>query len=211
MISPGDKLAEMIVQATLRLKVGVKNRDIFVIGQKAVSKSGGELVDISNLKPSPRAIELARKTGRSAGFIDLVLRNTSKVVRADKTALIVRTRRGWTCLNAGVDKSNVKGASTFALLPRDPDASARQLRSKINRMTGKNVGVIITDTHSRPFRLGQVEETIGIAGISPFVDYRGSKDLFGYELRFKNVRFQDQARSSALVVSRREDLFRGTL
>jgi len=243
LISPGDKLAEMIVQATLRLKVGVKNRDIFVIGQKAVSKSGGELVDISNLKPSPRAIELARKTGRSAGFIDLVLRNTSRVVRADKTALIVRTRQGWTCLNAGVDKSNVKGASTFALLPRDPDASARQLRSKISRMTGKNVGVIITDTHSRPFRLGQVEETIGIAGISPFVDYRGSKDLFGYELRFKNVavadelagaaelvmgqgreatpaaivrglrrvRFQDRARSSALVVSGREDLFRGTL
>ncbi len=243
MLGPGDRLAEMIVQTALRLKVGVKNRDIFVIGQKAVSKSEGELVDVSNMKPSPRAIELARKTGRSAAFIDLVLRNTSKIVRADKTALIVRTRQGWTCLNAGVDKSNVKGTSTFALLPKDPDASARKLRSSISRMTGKTVGVIITDTHSRPFRLGQVEETIGIAGISPFIDYRGSKDLFGYELRFKNVavadelagaaelvmgqgreatpaaiirglrrvRFQHRARSSALVVTRREDLFRGTL
>jgi len=243
LIGPGDRLAEMVVQAALRLRVGVRNGDILVIGQKAVSKSEGELVDISNLKPSARAMELARKTGRSAAFVDLVLRNSSKVVRADKTALIVRTRQGWTCLNAGVDKSNVKGDSTFALLPRDPDASARRVRSSISRMTGKNIGVIITDTHSRPFRLGQVEETIGIAGISPFIDYRGSKDLFGYELRFKNVavadelagaaelvmgqgreatpaaivrglrriRFQERPRSSALVVSRREDLFRGTL
>ena len=243
MIKPGDMLAEMIIQTAIRLKIGVKNGDIFVIGQKAVSKSEGELVDISNIKPSPRAVKLSRRTGRAAGFVDLVLRNTSKVLRADKTALLVRTRQGWTCLNAGVDKSNVKGPSTFALLPRNPDFSARKVRSTIRSMTGKNVGVIITDTHSRPFRLGQVEETIGIAGISPFVDYRGSKDLFGYQLRFKNVavadelagaaelvmgqgreatpaaiirglrrvRFQDRARSSGLVVSRREDLFRGTL
>ena len=243
MVKPGDNLAEMIVQTTARLKVGIKAGDILVIGQKAVSKSEGELVDISSVKPSFRAVGLSKRTGRPPGFVDLVLRNTSKVVRADKTALIVRTRQGWTCLNAGVDKSNVQGASTFALLPKNPDASARVLRTSIMRMTGKDIGIIITDTHSRPFRMGQVEETIGIAGINPFIDYRGSKDLFGYELRFKNVaiadelagaaelvmgqgkertpaaivrglrrvRFQARARSSVLVVSRREDLFRGTL
>lgn len=243
LVRPGDKLASLILETVGRLRVGVKNGDVFVIGQKAVSKSEGQLVDTNDVKPSPRAVELGRRTGRNPSFVELVLRDTSRVLRADRSALIVRTKHGWTCLNAGVDKSNVKGPSTFALLPKEPDASARRLRSAIKRKTGKMVGVIITDTHSRPFRLGQVEETIGIAGISPFVDYRGSTDLFGYELRFKNVavadelagaaelvmgqgreatpaaivrglgrvRFREQARSSSLVVSKREDLFRGTL
>src|SRR5215467_12802199 len=243
LIKPGDKLAELIITTAKRLGVAVKERDVIVIGQKAVSKSEGELVDINGMKPSTRALAVAKKTGRIPGFVDLVLRSTSKVVRADKTGFVVRTKKGWTCLNAGVDKSYVKGDSTYALLPKDPDASARRLRARIKHLTGKNVGVIITDTHSRPFRLGQVEETIGIAGISPFVDYRGSTDLFGYELRFKNVavadelaaaaelvmgqgseatpaaiirglrriRFQERAQSSSLVVSLREDLFRGTL
>ncbi len=243
LVGPGDDLAGLIVETAEKLKVGVKDRDVFVIGQKVVSKSEGQLLDLSSVNPSHRAIELARRTRRNPSFVELVLRNTSKVVRADKSALIVRTKQGWTCLNAGVDKSNVEGPSTFALLPNDPDASARRLRAAIRQKTGKIVGVIITDTHSRPFRLGQVEETIGIAGMSPFVDYRGSTDLFGYELRFKNVavadelagaaelvmgqgceatpaaivrglgrvRFQERARSSDLVVSRREDLFRGTL
>jgi len=243
LVKPGDKLAHFIVTTARKLGVGLRERDVLVIGQKAVSKSEGELVDIRHIKASIRATEIAKKTARIPEFVDLVLRNTSTVVRADKTALIVRTKQGWTCLNAGVDKSNVKGDSTYALLPKNPDASARKLRSAIKSITGKTVGVVITDTHSRPFRLGQVEETIGIAGISPFVDYRGSTDLFGYELRFKNVavadeiagaaelvmgqgkeatpaaivrglrrvRFQERARSSTLVVSRREDLFRGTL
>ena len=243
LVQPGDNLAELIVQTAKRLKVGVKEGDVLVIGQKAVSKSEGRLVNVDKVSPSPRASNLAKKTGRTAGFVELVLRDTNKVVRADRSALIVRTKHGWTCLNAGVDKSNVKGPLTFALLPENPDASARKIRGLIKRLTGRTIGVIITDTHSRPFRLGQVEETIGIAGLDPFVDYRGSTDLFGYELRFKNVavadelagaaelvmgqgreavpaaivrglrrvRFRERARSSVLVVSRREDLFRGTL
>jgi coenzyme F420-0:L-glutamate ligase / coenzyme F420-1:gamma-L-glutamate ligase len=243
LIQPGDKLAQLLVKTAEQLRVGVKNRDVFVIGQKAVSKSEGQLVAVDHVRPSRKASELAKMTGKSPGFVELVLRDSRRVMRADKLALIVRTKRGWTCLNAGIDKSNVKGPLTVALLPRDPDGSAFRIRQEIKRCTGKTVGVIITDTHSRPFRLGQVEETIGIAGLSPFVDYRGSKDLFGYELRFKNVavadelagtaelvmgqgreavpaaivrglarvRFQNRARSSDLVVSRREDLFRGTL
>ncbi len=243
LIRPGDRLADLIVETAKRLRVGIRQGDVLVIGQKAVSKSEGQLVDISQALPSARAVELGKRTGRNPGFVDLVLRDTSKVVRADKIALIVRTRHGWTCLNAGVDKSNVKGPFTFALVPENPDASARGIRKRVRELTGRNVAVIISDTHSRPFRLGQVEETIGIAGMNPFVDYRGKRDLFGYQLRFKNVavadelaaaaelvmgqgreatpaaivrglrrvRFQERARSSGLVVSRREDLFRGTL
>ena len=243
LIRQGDKLAELIVKAAGNLGVKIRHRDVLVIGQKAVSKSEGCLVDVDHVQPSHRALDLAMKTGRAPGFVEIVLRDTEKVVRADRSALIVRTKHGWTCLNGGVDKSNVKGLLTFALLPENPDASARKIRNQIRALTGRNVGVIITDTHSRPFRLGQVEEIIGIAGLNPLVDYRGKRDLFGYQLRFKNVavadelaaaaelvmgqgregvpaaivrgvtrvRFQEQARSKSLVVSRQEDLFRGTL
>jgi coenzyme F420-0:L-glutamate ligase/coenzyme F420-1:gamma-L-glutamate ligase len=243
LIRPGDNLAQLLVDAAGRVKAGIRKGDVLVVGQKVVSKSEGRLVDIDQVTPSRRARDLARRTSRSAGFVEMVLKDSKRVVQADKTRLIVTTRHGWTCLNGGVDKSNVKGPVTYALLPRNPDASARGLRNRIRKLTGHSVGVIICDTHSRPFRLGQVEETIGLAGLSPFVDYRGEKDLFGYQLRFKNVaiadelaaaaelvmgqgreripaaivrgmkriRFQDRARSSGLVVSRREDLFRGTL
>jgi len=243
LIRPGDKLAELILAAAKDIGIGIRQNDVLVIGQKAVSKAEGRIVDIEKIHPSSKARSVARKTGRTPGFVELVLKESQRINRADKTALIVTTKQGWTCLNAGVDKSNVEGPLTFALLPKDPDASARMLRSQIRRLTGRTVGVIVTDTHSRPFRLGQVEETIGLAGLSPFVDYRGQSDLFGYQLRFKNVaiadeiasaaelvmgqgreavpvaivrglkriRFQERARSSGLVVSRHEDLFRGTL
>ena len=115
-------------------------------------------------------------------------------------ALIVTTKHGWTCLNAGVDKSNVKGDQNYALLPTNPDASARKIRNRIRRLTGKTIGVIITDTHSRPFRLGQVEETIGIAGLKPHADYRGQRDLFGYQLKFKNVALADEVAGAAELV-----------
>ncbi len=243
LIRPGDNLARLLVDAARRVKAGIRKGDVLVVGQKAVSKSEARLVDIDQVRPSNKALELARRTSRNPGFVEIVLKDSKKVVAADKTRLIVTTKQGWTCLNGGVDKSNVKGPVTYALLPTNPDGSARRLRNQIRKLTGRSVGVIICDTHSRPFRLGQVEETIGLAGLNPFVDYRGKKDLFGYQLRFKNVaiadelasaaelvmgqgreripaalvrgmkrvKFQDQARSSGLVVSRREDLFRGTL
>jgi coenzyme F420-0:L-glutamate ligase/coenzyme F420-1:gamma-L-glutamate ligase len=243
LIRPGDNLAQLLVDAARRVKAGIRKGDVLVVGQKAVSKSEARLVDIDQVKPSNKALKLARTTSRNPGFVEIVLKDSKKVVAADKTRLIVTTKQGWTCLNGGVDKSNVKGPVTYALLPTNPDGSARRLRNQIRKLTGRSVGVIICDTHSRPFRLGQVEETIGLAGLNPFVDYRGKKDLFGYQLRFKNVaiadelasaaelvmgqgreripaalvrgmkrvKFQDQARSSGLVVSRREDLFRGTL
>ena len=132
--------------------------------------------------------------------MEVVLRDAKKVLKADKEALIVTTKHGWTCLNGGVDKSNVQGPVTYALLPEDPDASARKLKGRIKRLTGRTVGVIICDTHSRPFRRGQVEVTIGVAGLNPMVDYRGQRDLFGYQLRFKNVAVTDELASAAELV-----------
>ena len=196
----GDDLARIIVSRAKQLGFGIKNRDLVVIGQKAVSKAEGRIIDTSDVKPSAKAAKIAKKTGKSPQFVEIVLRESSKVLRADKDGFIVRTKRGATCLNAGVDKSNVKGDTTYALLPQDPDASARRLRKRIEQLTGKQVGVVICDTRSRPFRKGQVEESIGVAGLNPLIDYRGQKDLFGYTLRFKNVSLADELASAAELV-----------
>ena len=200
LIKPGDDLPRLIVESARRLGWGIREKDVLVVGQKAVSKAEGRLVDIVSVRPSKRAMVIARKTGRKPGFVQIVLKDSKKVVRADKMALIVTTKHGWTCLNAGVDKSNVKGDQNYALLPTNPDASARKIRSRMRRLTGKEIGVIVTDTHSRPFRLGQVEETIGIAGLKPHADYRGQRDLFGYQLRFKNVALADEVAGAAELV-----------
>ena len=200
LLQEGDDLARIIVERAEKLGVGIRNRDLVVVGQKAVSKAEGRIIDVSDVTPSVRAVKIARKTGKHPGFIEIVLRESSKVLRADKDAFIVRTKRGATCLNAGVDKSNVKGDSTYALLPQDPDASARRLRKRIRQLTGRQVGVVICDTRSRPFRKGQVEESIGVAGLNPLIDYRGQKDLFGYTLRFKNVAIADELASAAELV-----------
>jgi coenzyme F420-0:L-glutamate ligase/coenzyme F420-1:gamma-L-glutamate ligase len=200
LLREGDDLAGIIVSRAKKLGVGIRNRDLVVIGQKAMSKSEGRIVDIGDVTPSARAAKIAKKTGKSPGFVEIVLRESSKVLRADKDAFIVRTKRGATCLNAGVDKSNVKGDSTYALLPQDPDASARRMRKRIQELTGKEVAVVICDTRSRPFRKGQVEESIGVAGLNPLIDYRGQKDLFGYTLRFKNVAIADELASAAELV-----------
>jgi len=200
LLKEGDDLAAIIVSRARKLGVGIRNRDLVVIGQKAVSKAEGRIIDINDVSPSARAARIAKKTGKSPGFVEVVLRESSKVLRADKDAFIVRTKREATCLNAGVDKSNVKGNSTYALLPQDPDASARRLRKRIRQLTGKQVGVVICDTRSRPFRKGQIEESIGVAGLNPLIDYRGQKDLFGYTLRFKNVAIADELASAAELV-----------
>ena len=200
LLKKGDDLALMIVARAKALRIGIRNRDVLVIGQKAVSKAEGRIVDVGEVKPSARAIHIAKRTGKRPEFVEVVLGESSKVLRADGDAFIVTTKTGATCLNAGVDKSNVKGDTVYALLPRNPDASARKLMRRIKTLTGKTVGVIICDTRSRPFRLGQIEECIGIAGLNPIVDYRGQKDLFGYTLRFKNVALADELASAAELV-----------
>jgi coenzyme F420-0:L-glutamate ligase / coenzyme F420-1:gamma-L-glutamate ligase len=200
LLNKGDDLAGLIVKRARKLGAGIKNRDVLVVGQKAISKAEGRIVDTRQVKPSARALTIGKKTGRKPEFVELVLKDSKRIVRADKKALIVTTRTGATCLNGGVDKSNVKGDTVYALLPQDPDASARHLAKRVKLLTGKKVGVVVCDTRSRPFRRGQVEECIGVASISPLVDYRGQKDLFGYRLRFKNVALADELASAAELV-----------
>ena len=200
LLKQGDDLAALIVARAKTKGVGIRNRDVLVVGQKAVSKIEGRVVDITRVRPSLRALRIGKRTGKRPEFVEIVLRDASRVLRADSEAFIVTTKAGVTCLNGGVDKSNVKGEDMFALLPSNPDVSARRLMRKIKNFTGKNIGVVICDTRSRPFRRGQVEECIGVAGLNPLIDYRGQKDLFGYTLRFKNVALADELASAAELV-----------
>lgn len=199
-VKGGDDLAELIVKAAQKQGVSIEDGDILVVAQKIVSKAEGRVFRLKNVKPSEKAEKLAETTLKDPDFVELVLQASRKIVKASPDILIVENENGIICINAGVDKSNVEGEDSYALLPRDSDESARRIRKKIMEVTGKNVAVIISDTYSRPFRKGQVEFAIGIAGIYPFRDYRGEKDLYNYVLKVKNIAVVDEIAAAAELV-----------
>jgi coenzyme F420-0:L-glutamate ligase/coenzyme F420-1:gamma-L-glutamate ligase len=197
LIKHGDNIAKIIVETARRNGLEIEDGDIIVVAQKILSKAEGRIVNLKEVVPSEKAKEIAEKTGKSPKFVELVLRETRDVVKASGEILLVEDVRGLVCINAGIDKSNVEGESNFALLPEDPDASAEKCRKEIRRLTGKDVAIIICDTYSRPFRRGQVNFAIGLAGIKPFKDYRGKRDLYGYILKVKNVAVVDEIAAAA--------------
>lgn len=197
LIKPGDSIAEIIIKTVSKNGLKIEDGDIIVIAQKVFSKAERRIVKLEEVVPSDKAEEIAKITGKNPKFAELVLEETSRIVKASPEAFIVEDKRGLICINAGIDKSNVKGRGNFALLPENPDASALKCRLEIKRLTAKNVAVIISDTYSRPFRRGQVNFAIGIAGIKPFKDYRGKEDLFGIVLKVKNVAVVDEIAAAA--------------
>jgi coenzyme F420-0:L-glutamate ligase/coenzyme F420-1:gamma-L-glutamate ligase len=199
-IKNGDDIAELIVKAAEKQGIFIEDGDVLVVAHKIVSKAEGKVFRLKDVKPSEEARKLAKITSKDPNFVELVLQSAHKIVKASPETLIVETKSGIVCINAGIDKSNVKGKDAYAVLPPDPDASARRIRQKIMELTGKRVGVIISDTYSRPFRKGQVEFAIGIAGINPFKDYRGQKDLYNYVLRVKNIAIADEIAAAAELV-----------
>jgi len=197
LVKTGDNLAKLIVDAMKREDVSLNDGDIIAIAQKVVSKAEGRIFRLRDVNPSERAEEIAKVTMKDPRLVELILRETGKVVKASPQILIVEGKNGLVCMNAGIDKSNVQGDDAYAFLPQDPDDSARRIRSEITKLTGRNVAVVICDTYSRPFRRAQVEFAIGVAGIDPFKDYRGQKDLFGYVLKVKKVAIADEIASAA--------------
>ncbi len=200
MIKAGDDLASLIVSAAKNNRVEIEDEDVVVVAQKVISKAEGRVVQLDKVTPSERALEIAKKTRRNPRLVELVLRESKRFLKASRQILIVEDQRDIVSINAGIDKSNVEGANSYALLPLDPDESARRLRSRIMKLTGKKVGVIISDTYSRAFRRGQVNFVIGLAGIAPFFDYRGTKDLFGYVLQVKFSAVADELASATELV-----------
>jgi len=197
LVETGDNLAKLIVETMKREDVSLSDGDIIAIAQKIVSKAEGRIVRLRDVNPSEKAKEIAKATLKDPRLVELILRETGKIVKASPQIFIVENKKGLISINAGVDKSNVKGADAYALLPLDPDESARRIRPEISKLTGKKVAVVICDTYSRPFRRAQVEFVIGIAGIDPFKDYRGQEDLFGYVLKVKRVAIADEIASAA--------------
>jgi len=197
LIESGDDIAEIIVRTARKNDLKIEEGDVIVAAQKIFSKAEERVMSLKAVVPSKKAEEVAKRTGKSAKFVELVLEETRSLLKASTETLLVRDKRGLICINAGIDKSNVEGRGNFALLPEKPDESADECRRKIKELTGKNVALIMCDTYSRPFRRGQVNFAIGLSGIKPFKDYRGKKDLFGQTLKVKNVAVADEIAAAA--------------
>jgi len=197
LIKNGDDVAKITVETAGKNGLKIEDGDVIAIAQKIFSKAEKRVIRLRDVVPSRKAKEIGKLTGKSPRFVELILRETKDIVKASREVLLVEDKRGLICINAGVDKSNVEGRSNFALLPENPDESAEKFRMEITKLTGKNVATIVCDTYSRPFRRGQVNFAIGVAGIKPFKDYRGKKDLFGQTLKVKNVAVVDEIAAAA--------------
>jgi len=197
LITGGDDLAKIIIETAEKNGLKIENGDVIAVAQKIFSKAEKRVVRLRDVTFSENAEEIARITGKGPKFVELVLKETKNIVKASREVLLVEDKRGLICINAGIDKSNVEGRGNFALLPENPDESAEKCRMEIKKLTGKNVAVLVCDTYSRPLRRGQVNFAIGVAGINPFKDYRGKKDLFGQTLKVKNVAVVDEIAAAA--------------
>jgi coenzyme F420-0:L-glutamate ligase / coenzyme F420-1:gamma-L-glutamate ligase len=197
MVQRGDDLANLVVLALDRVGLKLENGDILTICQKIVSKSEGRVVSLKNIEPSTLAKSFAARWDKDPRSVELVLRQTSRIVRMDNAVLIVETGPGWVCANAGIDESNSLGDDLAILLPEDADASAAEIRAGVKRLSGAEVAVLITDTFGRPWRDGLTEVCIGIAGMDPMLDLRGTTDLGGRELHHTVIAIADEIAAAA--------------
>ena len=177
----------------------INDGDILVFSQKIVSKNEGSMLSLSSVNPSLLANGIASSYGKDPRLIELILSESERIVRMENGIIIVKTKHGFVCANAGIDESNVQdGYAT--LLPEDPDKSARLLKERIEQKTEKNISVIISDTFGRPFRLGQTDVAIGIAGLEPILDYNGKPDTFGKIMRVTAIAVADEICSASELV-----------
>jgi coenzyme F420-0:L-glutamate ligase/coenzyme F420-1:gamma-L-glutamate ligase len=202
LIEDGDDLAGLIVEALRQAGIEPVDGDILVIAQKIVSKSEGRRVLLAAIEPSASAIQLARETDKDPRLVELILRESSSVVRTAPGVIIVRHRLGIISANAGIDQSNIDhtGGECALLLPQDPDRSALRLREALQQEFGKNLGVIVSDSMNRPWRLGTVGYAIGSAGVTVLDDRRGTMDLFGRELKVTLSNQTDSIATAAMLV-----------
>lgn len=199
-VKTGDNIAELICKAAEEQGTPLQEGDIIVVTHVVVSRAEGRVVDLEKVVPSVFAMNIAEVYGKDPAMVEVVLREAKGVRRMADGKIITETKHGFVCANSGVDKSNVPGERDVALLPEDPDGSAERIRLEIKRLTGCNVAVIISDTHGRPLREGEINVAIGVSGLKPLRDRRGEKDLFGYVLRVKQTAVADELASAAELV-----------
>lgn len=201
LIRPGDDLARLIFEATQKAGLILIDADVVVIAQKVVSKAENCFVRLAEVTPSDPARELAEITGKPAELIEVILWDTAEVIRARPGLLIVEHKLGFISANAGVDHSNVSPQpNTLLRLPPNPDASARTIRQRLLELTGATPPVLIIDSHGRPWRQGTTGVVIGLSGLAPVQDLRGTLDLFGDPLQYTDVAFTDQVAAAASLL-----------
>ncbi len=195
-VQEGDDLAALIASALIAAGIELEHRDVVVIAQKVVSKAEGRVVALADVEPSARAVELAAGE-RDPRELEAILRETRRIVRERAPLVIAETHHGFVCASAGVDHSNTAEAGTLVLLPVDSDQSARRIRAGLRELTGKDVGVIVSDSFGRPFRNGTTDVAIGVAGVPALIDLRGTLDRGGRELQSTFVAVADQIAGAA--------------
>jgi coenzyme F420-0:L-glutamate ligase/coenzyme F420-1:gamma-L-glutamate ligase len=197
LVNKGDDLARLIASGIEKTGLKLQAGDILVVCQKVVSKAEGRVVDLKTIAPSEFANSLAKRWEKDPRAVELVLRQTNRIVRNDHGVIIVETGQGWVCANAGVDESNSLTDDSAILLPEDPDASAARIRAGLKNLCGLEIAVLVTDTFGRPWRDGLTEICLGIAGMNPILDLRGTTDLGGRELEHTVVAIADELAAAA--------------
>jgi coenzyme F420-0:L-glutamate ligase/coenzyme F420-1:gamma-L-glutamate ligase len=205
MIHLGDDLAEIVLQALQRAEIQLQNGDILIFAQKIISKAEGRLVNLLSITPSQRAIQLAASIEKDARLVELILQESNEVLRTRPGTIIVEHRLGFVCANAGIDHSNVAGEGSpqeewVLLLPKNPDASAGELRRRFEDTSKARLGVMIIDSHGRAWRTGTVGVAIGLSGMPGLEDLRGKPDLFGFRLRITQVGAADELAAGASLL-----------
>ncbi|MBL8115963.1 MAG: coenzyme F420-0:L-glutamate ligase [Anaerolineae bacterium] len=206
LIKTGDDLSSVILDSISQAGMVLETGDVLVVTSKIVSKSEGRIFDLQTVHPGDEALQLAAETHKDPRIVELVLQETKKVSRKSVGVLVVQHRLGFVSANAGIDQSNVDGSDHMVLLlPVDPDASAKRLRDRLRELTGANVGIVISDSHGRPFRVGNVGVAIGVSGMPGVLDLRGKPDLFGRELKISIQGYADLIASSANLLTGEAD------
>ena len=209
LIQPGDDIPQIILESLKTNDTNLEEGDIIIIAQTIISKSNGRIRDLRYITPSKRAIEIYERISpkaeiyqvpiKSPELIQAILEESEDILKAEHI-LLTETKSGFVCANAGIDKSNVEGESKVTLLPENPDDDANKIRESLKKLTNKNVAVIISDSFGRPFRVGAVGVALGVSGIEAILDKRGSRDLYGYELKSTIIAQVDNLASSAQLI-----------
>ena len=193
-IEPNTNIIDLVLKSTV-----INDYDILIFSQKIISKNEGRIVDLSSVNPSLLASGIASSYGKDPRLVELILSESKRIVRMQDSVIIVESNHGFVCANAGIDESNVRDGYV-TMLPEDPDQSADKLKKQIEQRTKKNTAVIISDTFGRPFRLGQANIAIGIAGMEPIIDYKGKLDTFGKILQVTAIAVADELCSASELV-----------
>jgi len=199
LIKEGDDLADIIIEASKRESLEIKDGDIIVIAETIVSKAEGNMINLKAIKPRSKARMLAEQTGKDPRLVEAILRESKDIIRIGHDFIVSETKHGFICANAGIDESNV-GDGMATPLPKDPDATAENIRVSLTDKTGKDIIVIIADTQGRPFREGAVGVAVGISGMKPLWDRRGETDLYGKSLKTTKIAVADEIASAASMV-----------